>query len=122
MRVLIVDDSMTMRHFLRSMIEPVAAQVEDAEDGALAMEALDKNGPFDLALVDWDMPVMNGLEFVKKVRAEPRFEMLKIIMVTAKTSMEDIARAILCGADEFLMKPLTEDMILEKLRLLGLIE
>jgi len=122
MRVLIVDDSMTMRRFLRSLVEPVAAHIDDAENGAKALEALATKGPFDLALVDWDMPVMNGLELVKQVRANPRLESLKVIMVTAKTSMEDLARAMLSGADDYLMKPLTEEMVLDKLRILGLIE
>jgi two-component system chemotaxis response regulator CheY len=67
------------------------------------------------------MPEMNGLEFLRRVRSDPRFSGLKVVMVTTETEVEQVARALEEGADEYVMKPFTEDIIADKLRLLGLI-
>ena len=122
MRVLIVDDSVTMRHLLQSVVATLQAETVEATDGRQALKILADQWPFDVALVDWDMPVMNGIEFVKAVRADSRFSGLKIMMVTADNSMEGVGKAINSGADDYLMKPLTGQMVIDKLRVLGLLD
>ena len=94
------------------------------------MEALSKlptlmdepDAPLQLVLVDWNMPEMNGLEFVQQVRSEKDYEDVKLMMVTTETQIEQMARAISAGADEYVMKPFTEEVISDKLRLLGIVE
>lgn len=122
MKVLIIDDSRTMRRLLASYITSVTSAIIEAEDGVHAMEQLRLNTPLDLALVDWDMPRMNGLEFVKAVRANPAYAEMKILMVTSHNTMEDVGQALEAGATDFLMKPMTEEMVTDKLRLLGMID
>ena len=122
MKVLIIDDSRTMRRLLASYIANVTSAIVEAEDGVQAMEQLLLNAPVDLALVDWDMPRMNGLDFVKTVRADPAFAEMKILMVTSHNTMEDVGQALEAGATDFLMKPMTEEMVTDKLRLLGMID
>jgi two-component system chemotaxis response regulator CheY len=73
-----------------------------------------------LALVDWNMPGMNGLEFVRAVRAEPAWASLRVMMVTAQTGETELAQALDGGADEYLMKPFTADSLLDKLALMGM--
>lgn len=120
MKILIIDDSRTMRRLLTSYVAPLQAETVEAADGQQALDALELYGPFDLALVDWDMPVMNGLEFVKAVRSDPSQDGLQLMMVTAQNSLEAVTTALTHGANDYLMKPLTEEMVLDKLRVLGL--
>lgn len=122
MKVLIIDDSRTMRRLLKSFVASVTEDTSEAGDGREALAVLEREGPFELALVDWDMPVMNGLDFVKAVRADPRHDAMKLMMVTAQNSYETVLQAIEAGAADYLMKPLTEEMLQDKLRLLGFIE
>jgi two-component system chemotaxis response regulator CheY len=122
MKVLIIDDSRTMRRLLASYLANIATAIIEAEDGVQALEQLNLNAPIDLALVDWDMPRMNGLDFVKAVRADAAFAEMKILMVTSHNTMEDVGAALEAGATDFLMKPMTEDMVTDKLRVLGMID
>lgn len=110
-----------MRRLIRSYVEASDIEVVEAEDGVDALEKLQQNAGIDFALVDWDMPRMNGLEFVKAVRAKPEYKELTIMMVTSHNSSNDIAEAIAAGSNDFLMKPFNEDMILDKLRMLGVV-
>lgn len=120
MKVLIVDDSRTMRVLLEQMMRSIGFETWQAGDGCEALECLKKNGVPDLALVDWNMPVMNGLELVKAIRAIPEYVNLQIMMVTTETEMEKVVGAIEAGADEYVMKPFNKDIILDKLKMLGL--
>ena len=122
MKTLIIDDSRTMRRLLASYISEFSNEVIEAGVGIEALEQLNRFPSIDLALVDWDMPRMNGLEFVKAVRAEGKFAEMKLMMVTSHNAMEDIGLALEEGANDFLMKPLTGEMVTDKLRLLGLVE
>jgi two-component system, chemotaxis family, chemotaxis protein CheY len=122
MRMLIVDDSRTMRSFLGALARNLAFETREAEDGQEALEPLADEGSFDIALVDWDMPRMNGLELVNEVRARPEFDSMKLMMVTAQCSMDAVTRALSDGADDYLMKPITAEMFEDKLRLLGVLE
>jgi two-component system chemotaxis response regulator CheY len=120
MKVLIIDDSRAMRRLLSSCMKPFSAETIEAEDGRQALEKLLLGAPFDLALVDWDMPVMNGLDFVKAVRSEQVYSEMKILMITAQNGMDRVCEALESGADDFLMKPMTEGMLVDKLRMMGL--
>jgi len=99
--------------------------VTEAGDGRAALDLLVRNDPrepFKLALVDWEMPRMNGLEFVKAVRRNRDFDELKLLMITTLNSTERVAEALTAGANDFLMKPVTKEMLLEKLQILGVVD
>lgn len=122
MKALIIDDSRAMRRMLSAfMTTHAGSENVEAEDGIYALEYLERYAPFDVALVDWDMPRMSGLEFVKAVRSDKRWNHLKLMMVTARNDEDALTEALTEGADDFLMKPLSENMVVEKLRILGLI-
>jgi two-component system chemotaxis response regulator CheY len=121
MRVLIVDDSRAMRSMLRKMMTELGFEVFEAGHGQEGLEVLAKDGAMDLVLVDWNMPVMDGLEFVKAMRLERHYADVKVMMVTAENDMAKMARALMVGADEYAMKPLTRDAITSKLEMLGLV-
>ncbi len=117
--MLIVDDSKAMRGFLRHLAQTLSLDTREAVDGQDALDTLAETNNFDLALVDWDMPVMNGLELVKNVRTNPSYNELKIMMVTSQTGMDHVMEALQSGANDYLMKPVDQGMLEEKLRLLG---
>jgi two-component system chemotaxis response regulator CheY len=119
MRALIVDDSSTMRSLLRMYLKQAGFATLEAGDGQAGWEVLQQEGPLDLALVDWNMPCMNGLEFVQTVRADGRFDQMRIMMVTAQAEVEQVQRMLQSGADEYIMKPFNKDVIIDKLRMLG---
>ncbi len=121
MRALIVDDSRFVRNYLRGMLEEHGIACEEASDGRAGLERLRGEVRFDLALVDWNMPVMNGLEMLKQLRAEG-FKDLKVMMVTTEAENDYIVRALDAGADEYLMKPFNDEALNEKLAMLGLVE
>jgi len=95
-------------------------EVVDAGDGQEATEKLTSDGPFDIALVDWNMPVMNGYDFVVNTRKNPKYNDMRLMMVTTETEMAQVVKALEAGANEYVMKPFTKEMIAEKLSLLGL--
>ncbi|MEM9445140.1 MAG: response regulator [Verrucomicrobiota bacterium] len=117
--MLIIDDSKTMRNFLAIIAEECEFKTDQAKDGQDALEVLGSRDPFDIALVDWDMPRMNGLDFVKAVRAKSEYNEMKMMMVTTHTAIDEVAEALTEGANDFLMKPLTKEMLQDKLKLLG---
>ncbi len=122
MRMLIVDDSKAMRGFLTQIAQAFAFTTVEAEDGRHGLDTLIKNDPrtpFDIALVDWDMPRMTGIEFVRFVRRNREFDGLKLMMVTTNNTEEKIGMALEAGANDFLMKPVTREALEEKLTLLG---
>ena len=121
MRALIVDDSRFVRGYLRGMLEERGIACDEAADGRAALELLHGDLSFDLALVDWNMPVMNGLEMLRQLRADG-FMDLKVMMVTTEAENEYIVRALEAGADEYLMKPFDDQALDEKLTMLGLVE
>jgi len=121
MRALIVDDSRFVRGFVRGLLEQRGFQCEEAADGQAALDLLHRAQPFDLALVDWNMPVMNGLDMLTILRAEG-FSGIKVMMVTTEAENDFIVRALDAGADEYLMKPFDGEAMAEKLSMLGLAE
>lgn len=119
MRALIVDDSRFVRGYLRGLLEGKGMECAEAADGQAGLDQLHTGVDFDLALVDWNMPVMNGLDMVTQLRAEG-FSRLKIMMVTTEAENDFIVRALNAGADEYLMKPFDDEALSEKLAMLGL--
>lgn len=120
MRALIIDDSRAIRLILTRLLTELGFETDHAEDGQDGLEAVERRGPFDLALVDWNMPEMNGYEFVKAVRQRPNCGDMKLIMVTTETEMQRVVKALEAGADEYVMKPFTRDVLAEKLAILGI--
>ncbi len=121
MRALIVDDSRFVRGFLRGLLEEKGITCAEAGDGRAGLAQLKLGVSFDLALIDWNMPVMNGFEMLTALRAEG-FSDLKVMMVTTEAENESIVRALDSGADEYLMKPFDQVALTEKLIMLGLAE
>ncbi|EKD41984.1 MAG: hypothetical protein ACD_73C00408G0001 [uncultured bacterium] len=119
MRVLIIDDSPDMAELLGEIIGDMGCETVLANSGREALELMTKAGPFDLCLVDWKMPEMSGLEFVQAIRAQPQYEFIKLIMITGMTEMDDVVAALTAGANEYLMKPFSREMVMDKLRLCG---
>lgn len=120
MNVLVVDDSRVMRLMLCSFAETLGFETKNAEHGRDALEKVSTQ-KFDAIFLDWDMPVMNGLDLLKTLRADRAFDRVKVLMITAQNSVESVYRALDAGADDYLMKPVTEEMLTEKLRMLGLV-
>ena len=120
MRALVIDDSRAMRMVLVRLMRDQGWDVLEAGDGQQGLEVLAASGPVDLCLVDWNMPVMNGLEFVRAVRAEGGHEDLTLVMVTTESEHGQVVRALAAGAHEYVFKPFTPEALLGKLSMLGL--
>jgi two-component system chemotaxis response regulator CheY len=106
---------------LRSMLCSLGFDVVEAGHGIEALERLESLHGVDFALVDWNMPEMDGLEFVRSLRAERRYCELPVMMVTAESDVTQMARALMAGADEYALKPLDQESLTAKLRLLGVL-
>lgn len=120
MRALVIDDSRTMRMIVGKILTEIGFEIVEAGDGQEALTVLSQNWPIDLAMVDWNMPEINGFEFVQAVRAESAYDEMKIMMVTTESEIEQVAQALEAGANEYAMKPFTKEVILEKLELIGI--
>lgn len=121
MRALIVDDSRTMRSILRLTLRSAGIEAIEAGDGVEALTVLEHNADVNFALVDWNMPRMNGLEFLCAARSNPAYAPVKFLMVTTETELAQVQSALEHGADEYLMKPFTREAVIAKLQLLGLL-
>ncbi len=120
MKAIVVDDSRATRMILKKALVQQGFEVFEAGDGKQALEEIGRTGPLDLALVDWNMPVMTGIELVTEVRAQKNLDGMAIMMVTTETEATQVQRALEAGANEYVMKPFTDDILKEKLLLLGL--
>ena len=121
-KAMIIDDSRAMRRILGETIRELGFEVSEASNGRDALAKLDNMGPpVRLMLVDWNMPEMNGLEFVTQLRQDERFQGSLIVMVTTETAIDQMLNALEAGANEYVMKPFTKEVIQDKLRLLGLL-
>jgi two-component system, chemotaxis family, chemotaxis protein CheY len=122
-QAIVVDDSRAMRMLMARLLKDIGFAVDEAGDGSEALDRLRERlsvEPVQLALIDWNMPEMSGIELVEAVRADPAFASLRIVMVTTETELSQVTRALEAGADEYLMKPFTRDDVIGKLDLLGL--
>ena len=120
MRVLVVEDHADARLLLVLMLQDLHFTVVEAANGEEALDSLDRAGPFEFALVDWGLPGLSGLDLVREIRAKQESDHMKILMVTGRNEMDDVAEALENGVDEYLMKPFDEDALCSKLLLLGL--
>ncbi|WAX57858.1 response regulator [Jatrophihabitans cynanchi] len=119
---IVIDDSSAMRRILRRIVGQFGFEVCEAGNGREALDVLAASDPVpELALIDWNMPEMNGLEFIQAVRKDSRYTRLTLLMVTTESEQSQIVRALAAGAHEYLIKPFTADAVAEKLELLGLI-
>ena len=121
MRALVIDDSRAMRRIVGSILGGFGYEVREAGHGREGLDVLGEGWVPDLATVDWNMPVMDGLQFVSAVRANPAWRSLTLMMVTSESEHTQIVRALAAGAHEYVIKPFTADAIRDKLALLGLL-
>jgi two-component system, chemotaxis family, chemotaxis protein CheY len=119
MKALVVDDSRAMRGILSQILAESGFEVAQAQHGREALDHLLAHPDTGMALVDWNMPVMSGLDLVKAVRADNRLSHVLLMMVTTEADIGHLTQAMGAGANEYVMKPFTRDVIVEKLRLLG---
>lgn len=120
MKALVIDDSRTMRMIIGRILKELGFDLVEAGNGAEGLEVLQQSEAVDLAMVDWNMPNMNGLEFVQAVRAKPQYDQLKIMMVTTENEMSQMTLALQAGANEYAMKPFSKEVIRDKLALIGI--
>jgi len=118
---LVVDDSRVVRKVARRILEELGFACDEAEDGQLAYEYCAKKMP-DAILLDWNMPVMSGIEFLEKLRAMPSGKDPKVVFCTTENDMAHIQRAIVAGANEYIMKPFDTEIIKSKFIQIGLID
>ncbi|MEJ2227599.1 MAG: response regulator [Alphaproteobacteria bacterium] len=119
MNALVVDDSAVIRKITRRILENLSFHVDEAADGVEASRVCYEDMP-DIIFLDWNMPEMNGLEFLKDLRNMPFGGEPKVIFVTTENDIARIRCAIEAGADEYIMKPFNEHIIREKLAQIGL--
>ncbi len=120
-RALVVDDSRATRAILRRFLAELGFEVLEAGDGHEGSAVLTEVGCLDLALVDWNMPEVDGIAFVRWVRADPGLASMRVVMVTTESETSRVVEALEAGADEYVMKPFTIGALREKLELLGLV-
>ena len=115
LKALVIDDSRAMRTIIGQILKSIGYEVLDAGNGREGLERVQEHGAPHLILVDWNMPVMNGLEFVRALRTHREYDQVRVMMVTTETEMTRMAEALQQGANEYVMKPFTKDVILQKL-------
>lgn len=120
MKTLIVDDSRAIRLFIARIMEQLGFETFEAANGVEGLRRLEEIPRPDIVLVDWNMPEMNGLDFIRAVRAVPQYFDLPLMMVTTETEMERMAEAFIAGVNEYVMKPFDLDILHGKLQLLGI--
>lgn len=122
MLALIVDDSRAMRSIVSGIAGDIGYETTQAGDGVEALEMLNGGCTPDLMLVDWNMPRMNGLELIRNARALPQLAGTCIVMVTTEADTEQVTAALTAGANEYVMKPFTKEILSEKLQTISTLE
>lgn len=121
-RALVVDDSRAMRAILSKALVESGFEVVQAANGREAIETMDREGlTISLVLLDWNMPEISGIEVLEKLRSRSELNGVRMVMVTTETEIEQMARALGAGADEYVMKPFTREALEDKLRLIGML-
>lgn len=116
MKLLVVDDSSTMRRIIKNTLARLGYKdVLEGADGVEGWNAIDSNPDVEMLITDWNMPEMNGLELVKKVRADERFIDVPIIMVTTEGGKAEVITALKAGVNNYIVKPFTPQVLKEKL-------
>jgi two-component system, chemotaxis family, chemotaxis protein CheY len=120
MRAIVVDDSSAMRAVLRLILKQRGFDVIEAKNGKDGFQALQaESGTVQLALIDWNMPEMGGLELLQQIRGDHAFDSMRVMMVTTETDLLQVRKALGSGADEYVMKPFNREIIADKLNLMG---
>jgi two-component system, chemotaxis family, chemotaxis protein CheY len=123
MKALIVDDSRAARMLIKRIVVALGFEITEAGHGEEALERLlECDGDVDLMLVDWNMPVMDGITLVRRVREVRAYADISILMVSSESDPRQIGRALMVGADDYLVKPIDEPMLREKLEMIGVLE
>jgi two-component system chemotaxis response regulator CheY len=117
----VVDDSAVVRKIARGILEGLDFQIVEAEDGEKALEIC-KRGLPDAILLDWNMPIMDGYEFLRSLRRMPGGDQPKVVFCTTENGIDHIARALQAGANEYIMKPFDKDIVAAKFQEVGLIQ
>ena len=117
---LVVDDSRVVRKVARKILEELEFNCDEAEDGRQAADWCAKQMP-DAILLDWNMPVMTGIEFLRELRQMDGGNAPKVVMCTTESSVDSIKEALGAGANEYIMKPFDSDIIQSKFSLVGLL-
>ena len=117
---LVVDDSSVIRKVARRILEGLDFQIVEAEDGAKALEACKRAMP-EAVLLDWNMPVMDGYEFLGNLRRMPGGDQPKVVFCTTENGIDHITKAMGGGANEYIMKPFDKDIVLAKFQEVGLV-
>ncbi|MFD1505509.1 response regulator [Georgenia yuyongxinii] len=127
MRALVTDDSRAMRRIITGMLTEVGMTTAEAGNGREALDLLEARGVggpdgFDLICIDWNMPILDGLELVGQIRRRREWRNLTMMMITSESEHSQVVRALAAGAHEYLIKPFTAEQLREKVELLGLVE
>ena len=122
MRALVIDDSRTVRMIIGQLLRELGMEVLEAKNGLEGLEQLKQNQGIELMLVDWNMPEMNGIDFVRSVRGQRAYDAVPILMVTSEAQGEQVTQALSAGANEYLMKPFNKEVLLAKLQLLNVVQ
>lgn len=115
LRVLVVDDFPTMRRIVKNLLKQIGFEnIDEAEDGMQALQKL-KTGQYGLVVSDWNMPNMEGIDLIRKIRQDPNLKDTPFLMVTAEAEKEKVIEAIKAGVDNYIVKPFTAEVLKEKL-------
>ncbi len=115
MKILVVDDFSTMRRIIKNLLRDLGYNnMEEADDGSTALPML-KTGKFDFLITDWNMPIMEGIELLKQIRADPALAALPVLMVTAEARREQIVYAAEAGVNGYIVKPFTAQTLEQKI-------
>jgi len=116
LKLLVVDDSSTMRRIIKNTLARLGFNdVLEAEHGVEAWQIMDKTPDINVLITDWNMPEMNGLDLVRKVRAEKKYDSMPIIMVTTEGGKTEVITALKAGVNNYIVKPFTPQVLKEKL-------
>ena len=119
MPTLVIDDSRVMRIIIGNILREMGMEVIEAGNGVEGLEQMRMNAEVDLILVDWNMPEMDGLEFIRALRCQREYDGVRVVMVTTETESEQVMRAFQAGANEYVMKPFTKDILVAKINMLN---
>jgi len=124
-KALVVDDSRAVRMILARILRELGYEVCEAGNGREALEVIEAEkvagrSQMNLLLADWNMPEINGLDLLKRLRKNPELASLPVVMVTTETEVEQMSAALAAGANEYVMKPFTKEILVEKLQLAGI--
>ncbi len=116
MKILSVDDSMVMLRIISDAAAVIGAETVTARNGTLALKVLEEQGSdISMILLDWNMPGMTGLEFLQKVKSDPRWKDIPVMMVTSEGNPDNVKKALIAGATNYLVKPFAQEDLESKI-------